>query len=95
MYISRQNLRPENAKINDPILRGDQTVGIKTYLPITSPTRWAGASVNRKNARLAKGETLTQISKQQGVSVEEIQQLNKIRGCQETAGMPNDPAAHR
>jgi hypothetical protein len=77
LKVNRQNLRPENAKINDPILRGDQTVGIKTYLPITSPTRWAGASVNCKNVCLAKGETLTQISKQHGVSVQDIQQLEQ------------------
>ena len=62
---------------------------VKAAEPAATPAP-AGASANRKNARLAKGETLTQISKQHGVSVEEIQQLNKIRGSQETAGMPND-----
>ena len=49
----------------------------KAAEPAATPAP-AGASANRKNARLAKGETLTQISKQHGVSVEEIQQLNKI-----------------
>jgi hypothetical protein len=39
LYISRQNLGPENAKINASIIRGDQTDGIKAYLPITLPTR--------------------------------------------------------
>ncbi len=33
---------------------------------------------NTKTHTVAKGETLTQISKQYGVSVEEIEQLNKI-----------------
>jgi len=33
---------------------------------------------------------LTQISKQHGVTVEDIEQLEQDRGCQETAGMPND-----
>src|SRR6516225_7734388 len=50
---------------------------VKAAEPAATPAP-AGASANRKNARLAKGETLTQISKQHGVSVEEIQQLNKI-----------------
>lgn len=57
--------------------------------PASTPAP-AGASANCKNACLAKGETLTQISKQHGVSVEDIQQLEQDRGCQETAGMPND-----
>jgi LysM repeat protein len=35
-------------------------------------------SANTKTHIVAKGETLTQISKQYGVSVEEIEQLNKI-----------------
>jgi LysM repeat protein len=35
-------------------------------------------SVNSKTHTVARGETLTQISKQYGVSVEEIEQLNKI-----------------
>jgi LysM repeat protein len=35
-------------------------------------------SANTKTHTVAKGETLTQISKQYGVSVEEIEQLNKI-----------------
>jgi LysM repeat protein len=35
-------------------------------------------SGNEKTHVVAKGETLTQISKQYGVSVEEIEQLNKI-----------------
>lgn len=35
-------------------------------------------SVGAKTHTVAKGETLTQISKQYGVSVEEIEQLNKI-----------------
>jgi LysM repeat protein len=35
-------------------------------------------SANIKTHVVAKGETLTQISKQYGVSVEEIEQLNKI-----------------
>jgi LysM repeat protein len=35
-------------------------------------------SANIKTHIVAKGETLTQISKQYGVSVEEIEQLNKI-----------------
>src|SRR6516164_5369276 len=49
----------------------------KAAEPASTPAP-AGASANCKNACLAKGETLTQISKQHGVSVEEIQQLNKI-----------------
>ncbi len=35
-------------------------------------------SANTKTHIVAKGETLTQISKQYGVSIEEIEQLNKI-----------------
>lgn len=35
-------------------------------------------NANTKTHIVAKGETLTQISKQYGVSVEEIEQLNKI-----------------
>src|SRR6516164_4608895 len=61
----------------------------KAAEPASTPAP-AGASANCKNACLAKGETLTQISKQHGVSVEDIQQLEQDRGCQETAGMPND-----
>jgi LysM repeat protein len=46
------------------------TVGVENPAPADS----AGA----KTHTVAKGETLTQISKQYGVSVEEIEQLNKI-----------------
>jgi LysM repeat protein len=35
-------------------------------------------NANTKTHTVAKGETLTQISKQYGVSVEEIEELNKI-----------------
>jgi membrane-bound lytic murein transglycosylase D len=35
-------------------------------------------TANTKTHTVAKGETLTQISKQYGVSVEEIEELNKI-----------------
>jgi LysM repeat protein len=51
----------------------------------SSPAATAGVenpapadSANSKTHTVAKGETLTQISKQYGVSVEEIEQLNKI-----------------
>src|SRR5215471_2378492 len=57
----------------------------KAAEPASTPAP-AGASANCKNACLAKGETLTQISKQHGVTVGDIED----RGCQETAGMPND-----
>ena len=44
--------------------------GVDNPAPADSP--------NTKMHTVAKGETLTQISKQYGVSVEEIEQLNKI-----------------
>src|SRR6516165_1520156 len=56
----------------------------KAAQPASTPAP-AGASANCKNACLAKGETLTQISKQHGVTVEDIEQLEQDRGCQETA----------
>ena len=37
-----------------------------------------------------KRRNIDSVSKQHGVSVEDIQQLEQDRGCQETAGMPND-----
>ena len=41
-------------------------------------SRLRPTAANTKTHIVAKGETLTQISKQYGVSVEEIEQLNKI-----------------
>jgi LysM repeat protein len=55
-------------------------------------------SGNTKTHTVAKGETLTQISKQYGVSVEEIEQLNKIGDAKklqagQTIKIPSAPAA--
>jgi LysM repeat protein len=46
------------------------TAGVENPLPVDS--------ANVKTHIVAKGETLTQIAKQYGVTVEEIEQLNKI-----------------
>jgi LysM repeat protein len=56
------------------------------------------AEGNTKTHTVAKGETLTQISKQYGVSVEEIEQLNKIGDAKklqagQTIKIPTAPAA--
>jgi LysM repeat protein len=55
-------------------------------------------NANTKTHIVAKGETLTQISKQYGVSVEEIEQLNKIGDAKklqagQTIKIPASPAA--
>jgi len=47
-----------------------------TTAGVENPT--TADNANTKTHTVAKGETLTQISKQYGVSVEEIEQLNKI-----------------
>ena len=47
-----------------------------TTAGVDNPSPADGANI--KTHTVAKGETLTQISKQYGVSVEEIEQLNKI-----------------
>jgi LysM repeat protein len=47
-----------------------------TTAGVENPT--TADNANTKTHIVAKGETLTQISKQYGVSVEEIEQLNKI-----------------
>ncbi len=54
-------------------------------------------ATNTKTHTVAKGETLTQISKQYGVSVEDIEQLNKIGDAKklqagQTIKIPASPA---
>jgi LysM repeat protein len=54
-------------------------------------------ATNTKTHTVAKGETLTQISKQYGVSVEDIEQLNKIEDAKklqagQTIKIPASPA---
>ena len=54
-------------------------------------------ATNTKTHIVAKGETLTQISKQYGVSVEDIEQLNKIEDAKklqagQTIKIPASPA---
>jgi LysM repeat protein len=45
---------------------------------VDNPTPTPAEAANTKTHIVAKGETLTQISKQYGVSVEDIEHLNKI-----------------
>jgi LysM repeat protein len=86
-------LTQEIAKLGDALRQKVGTPPVKVSEPMATPTP-ANASANpavagvenptpadAPNVRthvVAKGETLSQISKQYGVSVEEIQQLNKI-----------------
>ncbi|HEV3209807.1 MAG TPA: LysM peptidoglycan-binding domain-containing protein [Chthoniobacterales bacterium] len=84
-------LAQEVAKLSDALKQKGGVPAAKAAEPAATPTP---ANVNPATAGVenpspadagnvrthvvAKGETLTQISKQYGVSVEEIQQLNKI-----------------
>jgi LysM repeat protein len=67
-----------------PTVAKAEPVPAATPPPATPEPTTAGVdrpvadSANTKTHVVAKGETLTQISKQYGVSVEEIEQLNKI-----------------
>ena len=86
-------LTQEIAKLGDALRQKVGTPPVKVAEPMAAPTP-ANTSANpavagvenstpadAANVRthvVAKGETLSQISKQYGVSVEEIQQLNKI-----------------
>jgi len=66
-----------------PVARAEPA-SMPTPPPATPEPTTAGVdkpvadSANTKTHVVAKGETLTQISKQYGVSVEDIEQLNKI-----------------
>ena len=75
-------LKPK-AAATPPVARAEP-VSTPTPPPSTPAPATAGVdkpivdSANIKTHVVAKGETLTQISKQYGVSVEDIEQLNKI-----------------
>jgi len=87
-------LAQEVAKLSDALKqKGGATPAPKTPEPLPTPTPGGSAAnpatagvenpspadaANVRTHVVAKGETLSQISKQYGVSVEEIQQLNKI-----------------
>jgi LysM repeat protein len=86
-------LTQEVAKLSDALKQKGGTPPVKAAEPTATPTP-ASASANPATAGVenptpgdaanvrthvvAKGETLSQISKQYGVTVEEIEQLNKI-----------------
>jgi LysM repeat protein len=66
-----------------------------TVTGVENPT--PADNANTKTHTVAKGETLTQISKQYGVSVEEIEELNKIGDAKklqagQTIKIPPSPA---
>jgi colicin import membrane protein len=86
-------LTQEVAKLSEAVKQKGGTPAPKAAEPVATPTPAGGAAnpatagvenpspadtANVKTHVVAKGETLSQISKQYGVPVEEIQQLNKI-----------------
>ncbi len=85
-----ERLSQEVARLTEG-LRQKGVTAVATPLPLTTPSPAAAAPAtagvenatpaeapNSKTHTVAKGETLTQIAKQFGVTVEDIKQLNKI-----------------
>ena len=66
--VARAEPSPTAAAANPNV--ATPSAGVENPAPVDA--------ANTKTHTVAKGETLTQISKQYGVSVEDIEQLNKI-----------------
>ena len=74
--LLKQKSTPPVAKAEPPVPAAAPTNPNTATAGVENPTPADAANI--KTHTVAKGETLTQISKQYGVSVEEIEQLNKI-----------------
>ena len=74
--LLKQKAAPPVAKAELPVPAAAPANPNTVTAGVENPTPVDAANI--KTHTVAKGETLTQISKQYGVSVEEIEQLNKI-----------------
>ena len=95
--LLKQKSAPPVAKAEPPVPQRRRANPNTVTAGVENPTPVDAANI--KTHTVAKGETLTQISKQYGVSVEEIEQLNKIGDAKklqagQTIKIPASECAH-